>query len=299
MRHPGLPVGETKGGQNTLALLCLLAGGCAIAFSPVFVRVSDTGPLASAFYRVALAAPWFWLWLWRAPGEPTTPTRISPWALAGVGLCFAADLGVWHWSILWTSVANATLLANLAPIFVTLGGWLFFRKRITGTFMLGMLTALAGMLLLLGEDFSLRNSHLRGDALGALTAVWYAGYLLLIKGLRDAGVSTARLMAWSSTLAALVLLPVALLSPQPMLPANALGWLPLLGLACVSQLLGQSLITYALAHVSAPLSSVSLLTQPLIAALLAWTLFGEALNTLQLLGGGVVLGGIWVARRGG
>ena len=213
------------------------------------------------------------------------------------GLFFSLDLGVWHWSIVWTSVANSTLLANLAPIFVTLAGWLIWKEKVTRLFLVGMATAIAGMFVLVGPNFSAGGTRLLGDALGALTGLFYAGYFLAIKQARDAGASTARLMAWSTTITAALLLPVAYFSPQPMLPAGANGWLVLIGLALVSQILGQGLIAYAFAHLTASLSSVSLLVQPVVAALAAWALFGEAVGPVQFTGGAIVLAGIWIAKR--
>ena len=115
---------------------------------------------------------------------------------------------------------------------------------------------------------------------------------------RDAGVSTLRLMAWSTSMTAVALLPVALLSPQPSLPQSPAGWAILAALALVSQVLGQGLIAFGFVHLSASLSSVSLLLQPVLATLLAWALFSETIGPSQLIGGGVVLGGIWLARRG-
>jgi drug/metabolite transporter (DMT)-like permease len=105
-------------------------------------------------------------------------------------------------------------------------------------------------------------------------------------------------MAWSTTLTSVVLLPFALLAPQPFLPGGAYGWLILLGLALISQILGQGLIAYAFAHLSASLSSVSLLIQPVMATLFAWLLFHESVGIAQLAGGAIVLAGIWLARRG-
>jgi drug/metabolite transporter (DMT)-like permease len=287
--------------MSRAAFLCLLAGGCAIAFAPIFVRLSDTGPVASAFWRTALAAPFLWAWVWTRSPSPLGVGRgegrhFTPLLLAGV--FFAGDLGVWHWSITWTSVANATLLANLAPIFVTLAGWLLWHRRVTRTFLLGMFVAIAGMFILVGPNFSIGGTRLVGDALGALSAVFYAAYMLAIKQARDAQASTARLMAWSTTITAIVLLPIALASPQPMLPAAASGWVVLLALALVAQVLGQGLIAFAFAHLPASLSSVSLLIQPVVAALAAWALFGERVGPAQWIGGAVVLGGIWLARRG-
>jgi drug/metabolite transporter (DMT)-like permease len=128
--------------------------------------------------------------------------------------------------------------------------------------------------------------------------VFYAGYFLAIKAARDARASTARLMAWSTTITALVLLPIALSMPQPFWPSSAQGWWVLVGLALVSQCLGQGLIAYAFAHLPASLSSVSLLIQPVMAALFAWALFGEAIGPVQFTGAAIVLAGIWLSRKG-
>jgi drug/metabolite transporter (DMT)-like permease len=282
---------------STPAFLALLAGGCAIAFAPIFVRLSDTGPVASAFWRAALAVPLLWAWALRERGSPTSPGARGPAALLAAGLFFAADLGVWHWSITYTSVANATLLANLATLWVTLMGWLLWGKAVTRTFLAGVVTAIAGMFVLVGPNFAIGGTRLAGDALGALTAVFYGSYMLAIKVARDAGAPTASVMAWSTTITAAALLPVAWLSPQPFLPQSASGWWVLAGLALVTQVLGQGLIAYAFAHLPASLSSVGLLIQPVMAALFAWIVFGEALGAAQWIGGAVVLTGIWIARR--
>lgn len=287
--RPSIPAG---------AFLCLLAGGCAIAFAPILVRLSDTGPVASAFWRTALAAPILWAFALRAGKSEREVERSHALALVAAGLFFAGDLGVWHWSIMWTSVANSTLLANLAPIFVTLAGWLFWKRKVTRIFLAGMCVAIAGMFILVGPHFGTGGTQLLGDALGAFTAVFYAGYMLAIKVARDDGASTVRLMAWSTSITAVALLPIALLSPQPFLPSSADGWLVVLALALVTQILGQGLIAYAFAHLPASLSSVSLLIQPVVAAFVAWRLFGESVGAAQFIGGAVVLAGIWLAKKG-
>jgi drug/metabolite transporter (DMT)-like permease len=287
--RPSIPAG---------AFLCLLAGGCCIAFAPILVRLSDTGPVASAFWRTALAAPLLWAFALRGGAREREAEKAHWIALVAAGLFFASDLGVWHWSIVWTSVANSTLLANLAPIFVTLAGWLFWKQRVSRVFLAGMVVAIAGMFILVGPHFGTGGMQLVGDALGAITAVFYAGYMLAIKVARDDGASTVRLMAWSTSITALALLPIALAFPQPFMPTSMHGWLVVVGLAIVTQIAGQGLIAYAFAHLPASLSSVSLLIQPVVAAFVAWRLFGEAVGPAQFIGGAVVLGGIWLAKRG-
>ena len=136
-----------------------------------------------------------------------------------------------------------------------------------------------------------------GDGLGLATAVFYAAYMLAVKKLR-ADFSTATVMAWSTAAGAIVLLPLALISGESIVATTAAGWGVLLALALISHVGGQGLIAYALAHLPAAFSSVSLLLQPVAAALLAWLILSEALGLLQALGGAVVLAGIAIARRG-
>ena len=274
-------------------LLALFAGAAAIGTSALFVKVSETGPVATAFWRVALALPLLWLWALRTP-RSTDGARDTRLMLAA-GFFFAGDLAVWHWSIVLSSVANATLLANLAPLFVTLAAWLLYRRRPGAPFLIALAVALAGMSLLIGPDFHAGGRAALGDVLGVVTAMFYAAYQMTVNRAR-ATVSTARIMAVSTTLTALFLVPVVALSGETWWPSTAHGWLLLIGLALISQVAGQSLIAYALAHLSTVFASVGLLLQPVVAALLAWLLLGEALTAWQLFGGVLVLAGIAAAR---
>src|ERR687886_804614 len=163
------------------ALAALLTGATCIALSPIFVRLADVGPSASAFWRVALAAPL--LWPLARLGTRARASRASWPMLLAAGLAFAGDLGFWHWSIRFTSVANSTLLANLASLFVTAAMWLFWRSRPSGTFLVGLALALGGVALLVRTSLSFSASALVGDALGVITAIFYAGYLLAVKDL--------------------------------------------------------------------------------------------------------------------
>jgi drug/metabolite transporter (DMT)-like permease len=278
------------------AFPALLLGATFIALSPIFVRLTDVGPTASAFWRVTLAAPLLWamlLGMGRAGGSALR------WKLlAAAALAFAGDLAFWHWSIRFTSVANSTLLANLAAPFVTLAVWLFWGTRPSRTFAFGLVAALLGVGMLVHSSLTFSPTALLGDALGVVTALFYAAYILSVKELRDRGAATLEVMAITSTLTAVFLFPLAAASGEKLLPASAGGWLVLLGLAWISHCAGQGLIAYSLAHLPAAFSSVSLLFQPVVAAIFAWVLLAEPLGALQVIGGLVVLAGIYLARRG-
>ncbi|NJK30055.1 MAG: DMT family transporter [Acaryochloris sp. RU_4_1] len=286
--------------SNPWALPALLMGAVGIAFAPIFVRLSEIGPSATAFYRLGLALPLLGLWFGFAavPTQallPPVKSNGQRWLLLSAGCFFAADLGVWHWSIHFTSVANATLLANFAPIFVVLAGWLLLGETFSWWFLVAIALSLAGAMLLVSASLNLEPQRLVGDGLGLFTSVFYAGYLLSVSRLR-LFLPTVTIAFASSTISALLLFFVAGLSGESFLPRTLSGWLVLLGLACISQVIGQSLITFALVHLPSAFASVSLLLQPVMATILAWWFFDETLSLKQGVGGMIVLAGILLAR---
>ncbi|MCW8914955.1 MAG: DMT family transporter [Magnetovibrio sp.] len=284
--------------QERLAFALLVLGAAAIAFAPIFVRLSELGPTATAFYRMALAIPALWLWLhWGNHTDVTEQlSRREYVRLAWAGFFFAGDMSIWHFSIHYTTVANSTLLANLAPIFVTLFGFVLFKDRVSKLFLGGMVLALVGAVTLMGDSLQLSRQSFFGDVLGVITAVFYASYILAVGRLR-ARLATRVIMFWSTLFCAVFLLPLTWISGEAWVAQTWQGWAVLVGLALVAQVFGQGLIAYALAHLPASFSSVSLLFQPVVAALAAWVLFGEALGTLQGIGALVVLMGVILARH--
>lgn len=286
----------------TFAFIALLVGGVAIGFAGIFMRLSDVSPVASAFWRMALAAPFLWAWAFavsKQDGEADKRTDFTL-ALALAGVYFAADMGLWHLSLHYTTVSNATLLSNFAPIFIALWMWLAHKVKFARIFIVGMVIALVGAVMLVGPNAGEGgdgSGKLLGDGLGLASAVFYAAYQLMIKDARGQ-YSTARLMAWSTTITGLALLPFALMSPGAFWPASTAAWLPLLALAFVAQIGGQTVIAYAFAHLPASLSSVSLLIQPLTATIAAWIIFQEAIGPMQMAGGALLLWGIYLSKRG-
>jgi drug/metabolite transporter (DMT)-like permease len=283
------------------ALLALFAGALAIGSSGIFVRVSETGSVASAFWRGALALPPLAVWalLERRPGTLAASARpraplLDPmffWA----GVFFAADIALYHLSLSRTSVAAATLEANTAPIVVSILAWALWGERPRLGFLLATLLAFGGLLLIVTPKLAGGGHALGGDVL-ALGAAWfYAAYILVVARLR-ARHGTGAVMFASSLIFSALLLPVPFALGEKFLPDTARGWLLLAGLALSAQALGQSLIAYALAHLRPTFGSVGLYLQVIAAAVYARVLLGEQLLPLQLAGGVIVLVAIALAR---
>lgn len=289
-------------GQQQLALIAILVGVCAIGLSPIWVRLSDVGPVSVAFWRLALAIPILWGWT-RTSSDAVSPAapargRYAPLLLLVPGVVFAADLATWHLAINLTSVANATFFPNMAPILVSLVAWRWLGERFRPAFVVGLSVALVGVMMMVRASTSggATGAPL-GDVLALFTAFFYAGYILSVKHLRQ-WYSAARVMLTSAVVGMILLFAAALLKGETLLPADMAGWAVLLGLAWFSHAGGQGLVAYSLAQLPASLTSVMLLMQPVLAAIFAWILLGEAMPPLQAAGGAFVLVGVLLARRG-
>ncbi|MGE0735238.1 MAG: DMT family transporter [Alphaproteobacteria bacterium] len=284
-----------------LALPALLAGGILIGLSGIWVRLSETGPIATGFYRLAVSVPVFWavLLLFPARTDPAAPkaTWREYMLLVWAGVFFTGDLATWHWGLMLTSVTNATLLANFVPIFVTLAAWLMFRQKPTRIFLVGLATTMIGAVILVGQGLSMRAETLPGDGLSLVTAMFYAAYLLTVARAR-AYFSTAMIMAWTAFVGSILLLPMAIFSGETVVPLTWFGWTIAIVIGLGSQVAGQGLIAFAVAHVPATFSAVALLVQPIAAAVFAWLILGEAIGINQYVGGVIILIGIVIARRG-
>src|SRR5690606_5719087 len=216
--------------------------------------------------------------------------RVTFWA----GFFFAGDLLFWHWSLMLTSVAASTLEANLAPIVVTAIVWIVWKHRPRPLFLLALGIALVGLYLMVSPKLDRGEGSLLGDALGVVTAMFYGAYLVAISRLRS-DYGTGTVMFGSTVVFTLLLLPIAL--TQIFLPQTAYGWAIVGGLALASQVAGQSLVAYALAHLPATLGSLGLYLQPLAAAFYAWIILGETLSGVQIAGALLILFALALARR--
>jgi drug/metabolite transporter (DMT)-like permease len=289
--------------------LALIAGASCIALAPIMVKLSPLGPQASAFWRLTFALPALaiWAFLEQRAGpskEEKGPLAPFPWRLLALaGFLFSGDLATWHAGIVRTSAANATFLSNLTPIVVVAVAWLMTRVVPKRAYWVAVGIALFGALLLSGGAPGSDPEHLLGDGLSALTSVWYGFYLLAVTRMRT-HLGAGTIMLGSSFVAAILCLLVTLASGEPLwADLNGQDWLaiwwPLIVLGLVAQVGGQGLLAVGFGLVPTHIASVLILWQPVLAGLLGWLILSEALAPLQLVGGALVLVGVWLAKRAG
>lgn len=301
---PDLPVPN----RSPLAFPAMVAGSAALAFGPWLVRLSDVSPVASGFWRMALAVlPLTLLARFARPGsgkgadqgaDGTTglgaalrrPATIGWAALAGV--FFAADIAAWHLGIVRTTLTNAALLSNGASFLLPLWGIFVLRHVPRTGAKVAIACAVIGTLLLVGRSASLSSEHLDGDLFCLLAAVLYTAYLLVVDRLRVI-LPPLPLLAMATAFAALAMLPVALVTPGAFWPHN---WAPVVLLSVGSQIIGQGLVVYAIRHLKPLVIGLTLLIQPAIATAIGALRFGEVPGVPEIAGAALVVAALVLVR---
>jgi drug/metabolite transporter (DMT)-like permease len=276
-----------------LAFAALVAANVAIAFGPLLVRYADSGPIATGFWRLALAAPFLALMGWRAGFRFSHAHPGIYWLTAIAGLFFGVDIIAWHIGIFQTKLGNATLFANCASLLLVFYG-VFIARKLPGKWqMLAVALAFVGAALLMSQSLELSPRNFAGDLLSLGAGLAYTFYLVIMIQVRNNTESWSAL-AMASFVAAVVLLPAAMVAGEQIIPSV---WWPVLLLAFSSQFFGQGCLTYALPHFSPLVIGLALLLQPALSAAAGWIAFGEILSALDIFGGFMVMAALVLVRK--
>lgn len=289
----------TSAPNTTRYQLMVLFAICCLALGGVFVRKSEVGAVATGGYRSLFAVPMLFALSRSAfarKGAAPDPIGRRDFGIIILGGVFLAlDLCLWNISFLYTTLAESNLLANLVPFIIAPLMYLLYRERIPARTAFPALLALVGLYILVILGTRLDPTHLRGDALALSTAVFYALFLVVAKGLRERHEAT-RIMAWLSLACAAVCFAVADGRGEKLLPHDARGWLLLAGLAITSQILGQTLMAHAVKFLPLQLAALYVLLQPIAAAIYGLAFFGQHLDAVQVLGIAILLVAIYWAK---
>jgi drug/metabolite transporter (DMT)-like permease len=296
---PGMGVRAADGSRLRLAL-GLAVAVVAISFAAIFIRLAQAEgmpSLAIAAWRLTLASALLLPYAWTRCGQEIRGISGREWRLlAGAGAFLGFHFITWIASLRYTSVASSVVLVTTGPVFVGLGSWLLLRERPGAGTVTGIAVAVAGSLAIGWGDLARSQLHLLGDGLALLGAVMMAGYLMIGRRVR-AGRSLLAYSAIVYGLAAATVLILAVATGQPLFGFSLAGYGWVLAMALVSQLVGHSVLNWALRHISATYVAMTTMAEPIGSGLLAYLVFGEAVATWTLAGGALILAGIFIASR--
>jgi drug/metabolite transporter (DMT)-like permease len=281
-----------RSARHPFAFPALLIGSSALAFGPWLVRLSEVGPVAAGFWRLALALPFLFA-IAALTGQPVHwPGRRLALLIGIAGFFFAADLAAWHVAIHMTKLGNATLFGNTSSFaFAAWGLWLARRppSLLQGA---ALVMAALGAALLMGSSAELSTRNLTGDLLALFAGLLYTGYLIAVQRARGA-LQPLPLLFIASAFGAAMLLPVSVLLGERIIPED---WTALVLLALGSQVVGQGLLVYAIGALPPLVVGLALLTQPAISSLVGWFAYGETLKPLDWLGAAAIAAALVLVR---
>jgi drug/metabolite transporter (DMT)-like permease len=278
-------------GRYSLLLLGVVGLSCAgifysLAHAPAMVIVAYR-----SLFAVILMLPLLALSRRGARAATQTPIQSGDLALSIVaGALFALDLTLWAVGLHYTSVSSAMLFVSTDPIWIALFGAMFFAEKPKPLAVAGILVAVAGTAVVAGMDIRISGSALAGDALALAAALAETWYLLIGRRVR-AHVDTTRyatIVYISCAVCTWLMLWSARYSPEVSL--NDV-WLAI-ALALIVTVMGHTLIQRSLGYMPAAVVAVCILSQPLIAALLAFAILHQRVPVTTAIGGLIALAGI-------
>lgn len=288
-----------------LSLIILLIAVIALAFSPIFTKLSEIelSPTTTIFNRLWIGTLIISCWqLIKTPKFSQIEFQEDNFDYKQQGLLILASFTatisalLWAVSFTYTSVASSTVLRSLTPLFISLGAWLIFKQRFNRQFILGMVLSIIGGIAIGWDDLQLGANYLLGDSIALLSAILHGMNILIVSYLRDRHCTTTKVLFWRCGCGALITLPILYYTHSELLPISPQGWMTVIALAVICQTFGQGLLVYSLKQFSASFVGIFTLLKPIITAVLAWLIFTENPSFSSGLAVILILSGIYLAK---
>ena len=282
--------------QRTNYFILLAFGAMLIGFAPIFVELSSLSPFAIGFYRMFLTIPFLFAVNYAVNKRFSFKVNNKRTILyaAFASLAFTTDLTLWHFSMTITSISNATIIVNSAPIFVAILSFIIFKEKLSKGFLLSFVITYTGIIGLIYFSNNYINGKILGDILCLVAAFFYGIYLLIIAKLGKE--NSLNIIFYTTFFCCIFSVIPMVVGGGIIFPTSNSEWLNLILLAILCQLGGQYFITHAIGKISASSGSIGLLMQPVTATILAAIIFNQILNTAQIIFVFVAMFGIYLAR---
>lgn len=277
------------------AFFVLGIGLIAISFASIFIKLCDAPSLVIAGYRLTIASV-FYIGFTRIRSGPILAvySRSQLKIVLFSGVFLTIHFATWITSLKFTSVASSVVLVQSAPIFVAMGSFIFLRERPSKLMIVGISIALLGSVIISAHDFSLDKNSLVGNLLAVAGAIGAAGYLLAGRKLR-AEIDTFRYVTVVYSVAAILLLIIAILSQASFVGYSSKTYILFLAIALIPQVIGHTTVNWALKYFTATAVAVIILGEPIGASILALVILGETLSAVKIIGGLIILTGVTIA----
>ncbi len=269
----------------------------AASTSAILVRWSTAPSSVAAFYRVlfttAIVAPIAFTFHREEFGRLSS-RDLGFASVAGVAL--AIHFAAWFESLNHTSVAASVTLVQTQPIFVAIGAALVLGERVNRQTVVGIIVALVGATAMSFGDAGqapLSDATAYGNSLAVLGAITVGAYVLAGRSIRQR-VSLFPYVTVVYTACALTLLALVGTQGHDYAAYPVREWLLFLGMAIGPGLFGHTIINWVLKHLKSVVVSVAWLGEPVGATILALALLAEVPDAITVVGGVVVLAGIYV-----
>ncbi len=275
----------------------LLVGVSAVSFSAILIREAEAPALVIAAYRLVLASiPVGALAAWQHRRAPEAMSAATMWPMLLSAAFLAAHFAFWVTSLQHTSVVTSVVLVTTQPLYVAIASPLLLREKVERYVWVALLVATLGALTMAAEDIGDGWGTLAGDAYAALGGMFAAAYLMVGRRVRP-DVSWLRYIGIVYPATAVFLFVAMLIAGDALTGYSLKTYVMIALLALGPQLIGHSAINYSLAFISAVVVAMMILLEPIGTTLLAAVILDERPTLFELLGGTLVIVGVFLAIR--
>ena len=267
----------------------------AVSTSPIIARYLDNVPaVAISFWRMGFGAFILWGVSLVKKQAPLKNGNMKRTLIAGIllGIHFALFFG----AIKLTTIANATFLGTLTPLFTFFIEKYILKRNHAPSLLLGLGFAICGAVIIIGDKFNFSSSYTIGNLLAVSCSV-FLGMAFIISANVRKEVGTISYSRTLFSIATVTLLIIAFFTGSDLIgfSASEFGGLILLGI--IPTLLGHGSMYFALRYVSPTVVAATPMGEPILASIMAWFLFQEAVGSATLIGGSITLLGLFLLAR--
>ena len=266
-----------------------------VSTSPIIARYLDSVPaVAISFWRMSFGATILWLFSLLKKQPPLTNVNFKRTILAGffLGIHFALFFG----SVKLTTIANATFLGTLAPIITFLIEKIFLDRKHSYSLIFGLVLAISGAIIIISNKFDFSSSYTLGNILAVLSSVFIGIALIISENVRQT-VSTISYSRTLFTAAAFTLFGLALVLKINLIGFSYMDFCGLFFLGIVPTLLGHGVLYYCLRYISPTIIASIPMGEPIIASIMAYFLFQEAIGPIIIMGGSITFIGLLILTK--